>query len=244
MGPARARRSTQPCHLGLRVDEEGVVVADDAPLGRNLVEHGGVVALPQGEAQRVRVLVAAPERQRDLDRVAHADHEAQLGLEVEPVGGGEARARILEAPVVVLAQRPGWPWPRRPRAHAGIVHTGGRQDRRVVPRPTVASSSSSLQSRIALLSQKPSGLSSAASISSSALVPTRCRPESCSAGDHRRPRAVHPAMAIGTLRVTAGDRCCRGRRRLLRQRGRRRHLARRFRVSLVPPSAVPTGGRW
>ena len=44
----------QARHLALGVDEEGVVVGDDAALGRDLVEHGGVVALPQvpGRASR------------------------------------------------------------------------------------------------------------------------------------------------------------------------------------------------
>ena len=68
--------------------------------------------------------------------------------------------------------------------------------------PPAASSSSSLQARIALFSQKPSGLSSAASISSSALVPTRCSPESRSARVIMDvPERCIPVIAIGTPRV-------------------------------------------
>ena len=60
--------------------------------------------------------------------------EAQLGLEVEPVGGGEARARVLETPVVVLAQRgQGGGAGLRHVCDPGIVDRHRRQRRRVVP---------------------------------------------------------------------------------------------------------------
>jgi hypothetical protein len=125
----------EACHLAFRVDEEGVVVGDDAALGRDLVEHRGVVALPQGQAQGVGVLIAALERQRHLEWVAHADDEAQVRFEIEPVRGGEARAWVLEAPVVVFTERrQGGGAGLRHVRHPRVVHRRRRQQGRVVPR--------------------------------------------------------------------------------------------------------------
>ena len=176
-------------------------MGDDAPLGRDLLEHRGVVALPQREAERVRVLVAPLERQRHLEGVPDADDEPQLGLEVEPVGGREAGPGVLEPPAVVLAQRG-----ERRGGGSAMCATRGSSTARggssggLSHAPPVASSSSSLQATMALFSQKPSGLSSAASMSSLGSVPIRCRPESCSARVIIDvPDRCIPVMAIGAL---------------------------------------------
>ena len=73
--------------------------------GTEQVEHRRVVALPQRQPEGVGVLVPALERERHLERVPHADDEAEIGNEVEPVRRGQTGARVLEPPVVVLAQR-------------------------------------------------------------------------------------------------------------------------------------------
>ena len=125
-----ARERAQPRQLTGRVDEEGVVVGDDAAVGGYLLEDGGVVALPQREAQGVRVLVTPLQRQRHLEWMAYADDESKLRLQIQPVGGREAGAWVFEPPVVVLAQRRdrrrGWHRRCGPRGGRRRPAAGGR----------------------------------------------------------------------------------------------------------------------
>ena len=183
----------EPVHLALRVDEEGVVVRDDAALGRDEVEHAGVVPLPEREAERVGVLVPALQRERDLERVAHADDEPEVGLEVEPVGRGEAGARVLEPPALVLAQRGERGGGRvREVGDPGIVDRLGRELRRVVPRSARGLEQLVVARDDRLVLPEPLGivlggvdqLLGAAPDQVQAGVVERAR-------DHRRPRPVH-----------------------------------------------------
>ncbi len=130
----QARERAEALDLALGVHEESVVVRDDPAVGRYYLEHGRVVTLPERQAEGIGVLVAALQRKGDLERMAHADHETEIRLEVEPVARREACARILETPVVVLAQR----HQRRRRGLGNVGHTRvvdrlGRQGGRVVP---------------------------------------------------------------------------------------------------------------
>ncbi|MDZ7673825.1 MAG: hypothetical protein U5K30_01970 [Acidimicrobiales bacterium] len=183
LGRLQARERTQPGELAGRVVEEALVVGDEDSLGRHGVADRRVVALPEVEAERVGVLVPALERQGDLDRMPHTEDEVQVGLEVEPERCGQTEAGVLEAPPIVL--------PQALEGRDGVVDDGrdpgiigglGRERAGGLSQaPPVASRSSSLQATIALFSQKPSGLSSAASMNSSSASPSRCRPDSCRA---------------------------------------------------------------
>ena len=86
-----ARERAQARQLTDGIGEERVVVRDDPAFRRHQFDDRRVVPLPQGEPERVRVLVAALQGERDLERVPQADDEQQLGFEIHPVRRGEAR---------------------------------------------------------------------------------------------------------------------------------------------------------